>query len=222
MGTRRERLRTPPFLERRFIVAFGVAALLAGIVLRGLPDLVGEAGNTPPPQARALLPTERSGSPSPTPTLVPPEAPVIPDRPRRPSPSPTKPPESPVPQVNVEFPEPGQGLHEDRDFVVGGTVRDLGDDDLRIFIYAEERDRFYLADYRAERVGGARWEIRSTGIGIEWGGRGDPYLVQVVRADERCQEVLAGLELGNDHYPAFDALPPGCRVAAQVRVVEAG
>ncbi|KAB2345653.1 hypothetical protein F8566_27345 [Actinomadura rudentiformis] len=120
----------------------------------------------------------------------------------------------------MEFPERDQALHEDRDFVVGGTVHDLGDDDLRIFIFAEKRNRFYLADYRAERIEDGQWEIQSTGIGTEWGGRGDPYLLQVVQADERCKKTLTGLELGNDHYPTFDALPEGCRVVAQVRVVE--
>jgi hypothetical protein len=220
VGTRRERLQTRSFLERRFIVAFGVAAVFAGFVLRGLPSLVGAAEGQPPPQASALLPSDRTGSPSATPTLVPPPPPVAPDPPRPTSPAPT--PTRTVPQVrvNVEFPDPGQALHEDRDFVVGGTVRDLGDDDLRIFIFAEERDRFYLADYRAERVDDGQWEIQSTGIGTEWGGRGDPYLVQVVQADERCRKTLAGLELGNDNYPAFDALPEGCQVVAKVRVVE--
>ncbi|MFG1999579.1 hypothetical protein ACGFNU_10580 [Spirillospora sp. NPDC048911] len=222
MGKRRKPLKTPSFLERRFVLAFGVVAVFAGVVLRGLTGLVGEGEGHPPPQARALLPTERAGSP--TPTLVPSSPAVVPDQPRRSSPPPSsKPTKRPAPEakVNVEFPEPGQEFPEDRDFVVGGTARDLGHDVLRVFIFAEKRHRFYLADYRAERVGDEQWEIRSAGIGIEWGGQGDPYLVQVVRANGQCQKTLEGLELGNDHYPTFDALPEGCQVAAQVRVVEA-
>ncbi|MEU5878452.1 hypothetical protein [Spirillospora sp. NPDC047279] len=217
MGTRRERLTDRSFFDRRYLVAFGMAAVFAGLVLHSMPAVVGSGDVDPPPQARALLPTGPAATPteaSPTPTETPSPTPT-------PTQKATSRPPAALPRVTLDFPERGQRIPEDRDFVAGGTVRDLGDDDLRIFIFSEERRRHYLADYRAEKIGDNRWEIRSTGIGREWGREGDRYLVQVVRAGGRCQDKLDGLELGDDRYPAFDDLPDGCAVAAQVRIVEA-
>ncbi|WP_433462192.1 hypothetical protein [Spirillospora sp. CA-128828] len=126
-----------------------------------------------------------------------------------------------VTAVELTRPADGDLIDEDRDFTVEGTVRNLGDADLRVFIYAVERRRFYLADYGPEDIdGNGRWSIQSTGIGYEFGDDGDAYQVQIVRADDTCRGRLRGLELGDDHYPEFSVLPDGCQVRTQVRVIE--
>ncbi|MGP4024779.1 hypothetical protein [Actinomadura sp. 3N407] len=123
--------------------------------------------------------------------------------------------------MDLTSPDDGDILFDDDDFTVKGTVGGLGDDDLRIFIFDEDDETFYLADYGPEDVGGdGPWDIRSTGIGIDFGRDGDTYLVQVVLADRSCRRRLDGLELGHDHYPDFRGLPDGCRVGDQVRVEE--
>ncbi|GAA1802007.1 hypothetical protein [Actinomadura chokoriensis] len=122
--------------------------------------------------------------------------------------------------AEITRPENGDRLREDRDFEVEGSVRNLGKEDLRLFIYAEKRSTFYLADYRAEDVHDGRWSIRSTGIGREFGREGDSHLVLAVTADGACRQRLSGLDTGDDHYPSFSALPRGCKVRAQIRVIE--
>ncbi|MBA9001752.1 hypothetical protein [Thermomonospora cellulosilytica] len=172
---------------------------------------------SPPPSAWASptpTPSESESDPGPAETADPPAGP-------RPAEEPPEPDREHRARVTLTLPEDGQRLADDRDFMVEGTVRDLGDDDLRIFIYAEDRRTFYLADYRPEDIAGnGRWTIRSTGIGQDWGGDGDTYLVKAVLAAPSCQRVLDDYDLGQDQYPAFRSLPDGCRIAARTRVVE--
>lgn len=210
----------PPY--RKPLIAMAAASVVSVCVLLWLvSDGSGEGPEAAAGLPPALLPSESAAKPAtpapePTPTTAAAQGSVTPS-----SPPASRPPER-VTAVALTQPRNNERLAEDRDFFVQGTARDLGDDDLRLFLYSERRRTFYLADYGPQDVAGdGRWSIRSAGIGREWGGDGDAYLVQVVRADRSCQRSLDGLELGNDRYPAFPALPGGCRVLAQVRVVEA-
>ncbi|TDC41919.1 hypothetical protein E1281_36815 [Actinomadura sp. KC345] len=202
------------------VTVVGVASMLWAMPERGAEG----------PQSTALVPSAKPSSPpldgaaGHAPRKAPTSAsPSVPET-HRPT---WKPPAVKAPDhvqmAAVELTSPGYGdlIDEDRDFPVAGTVRGLGDADLRIFIYAEERRRLYLADYGPEDINGdGGWSITSTGIGYEFGDDGDAYQVQVVRADNTCRKRLSGLDLGDDHYPEFSALPAGCQVRAQVRVIE--
>ncbi|WP_157995838.1 hypothetical protein [Thermomonospora amylolytica] len=174
--------------------------------------------STPPP------PPSSWASPTPTPSASEsePDATETADPPADPQPAdPPEPEREHRATVTLTLPRDGQRLVDDRDFMVEGTVHDLGDDDLRIFIYDEDDRTFYLADYRPEDIAeNGRWSIRSTGIGTYWGDDGDTYLVKAVLAAPSCQRVLDDYDLGQDQYPAFRSLPDGCRIAARTRVVE--
>lgn len=201
------------------VVAVGVTSMLWAMPER----------QTEGPQATALVPPakpsntprERPDEPSPSPTKSA-SPPVL--GPRPPS---WKPPAAKAPvredmtEVELTRPDRGDLIDEDRDFTVEGTVHNLGDADLRIFIFPEKRRKFFLADYGPEDIDeDGRWSIESTGIGYEFGEDGDAHRVQVVRADDKCRKRLSGLDLGDDNYPEFSALPHGCRVLAEVRVIE--
>ncbi|MEU8800491.1 hypothetical protein [Spirillospora sp. NPDC048819] len=206
----------PP--SARPFVAFGVATALAALSLLwtvsddhnrppGTPVLVPPAAASPsreaPPASPTSAATRASLSPSPSPTRS------------------TAGPSRRAAKVDLTRPDDGDVLFDDDDFTVEGNVSGLGDDDLRIFIFDEDDETFYLADYGPEDVGGdGPWDIRSTGIGTDFGRDGDTYLVQAVLADRSCRRSLDGLELGNDRYPDFRDLPDGCRVGDQVRVEE--
>ncbi|MFB4318398.1 hypothetical protein [Actinomadura sp. 21ATH] len=181
----------PP--DRRPLAALGVATVL-GVV--SLLWVISTGAREEPPPAAFVPPPSRT-APGERPSGPPPAAKVV-----------------------LTAPGTGERLRDDRDFTVRGTAAGLLDD-LRIFIHAEDRDLHYLADYRAEEIpSNGPWTIRSTGIGEDWGGDGDTYLLQAVLADRTCRRTLNGLDLGNDHYPAFRTLPPGCRITAQTRIVE--
>lgn len=207
----------PP--STRPFVAFGVATLLA---MCSLLWAVADADEGRPPGTPVLVPPvpaspSRSASPAP-PTSAATSATMSPSR------SPAKPTASPSKRhTDVDLTEPDDGdiLFDGRGFTVEGTVDDLGDNDLRIFIFDEDDETFYLADFGPEDVGGdGPWDIRSPGIGSRFGRDGDTYLVQVVVADRSCRRTLHDLEFDRGHYPEFRHLPNGCRVADQVRVEE--
>jgi hypothetical protein len=199
----------------------GVATVLAVFSLLWVVS-VGDDG----PRATTVFPPAVPTSPN---SGASPADSPVPGNTLQPSPSASaEKPASPTPSdparvatVELRSPENGERLPEDRDFEVEGTVRDLGDDDLRIFIYAQKRQRFYLADYGRDEVeDDGDWTIRSAGIGSDWGHEGDSYLVLAVRADDSCKRRLDDLDLGDDHYPSFSGLPGGCQIRAQTRVVE--
>ncbi|MFG2087629.1 hypothetical protein [Spirillospora sp. NPDC048823] len=202
----------PP--SARPFVAFGVATALAACSLvwavsddhdrpPGTPVLVPPAAASPSREASPAIPTSSATRAS-----------------LSPSPSPVRPSRRAV-KVDLTDPDDGDTLFDDEDFTVEGTVSGIGDDDLRIFIFEEDDETFHLADYGPEDVGGdGPWDIRSAGIGPDFGRDGDTYLIQVVLADRSCRRSLNGLELGRDRYPDFRDLPDGCRVKDQVRVKE--
>ncbi|XRQ05952.1 hypothetical protein ACN3XK_56910 [Actinomadura welshii] len=208
----------PP--SSRPFLAFGVATVLAAL---SLVWAVSDGKGDRPPGTPALVPpvaASPSGQdPRGEPTASATKATLTP------SPSPSRYPEKPPPpstKVDLTDPDDGDTLFDgDNDFTAEGTVRDLGDNDLRIFIFDEDDATFYLADYGPEDVGGdGPWDIRSAGIGPDFGRDGDTYLVQVVVADRSCRRSLDGLEVDGDRYPGFRELPDGCRVGDQVRVEE--
>jgi hypothetical protein len=210
----------------RYIVAFAVAALVAGLTLRGSTETTGADGGRPARGALALPAPSASPTAMPSPTVQPPNRPpdaadTAPANAPPPNPGMAGGPGGAGVQAHLTTPHDLQRLTDDQDFQVAGTARGLGEDDLRIFIRPAASGIQYLADYRPARVGAdGSWQTTSTGIGSGWGHSGDVYLVQAVRAGKICRASLDGLELGHDHYPSFNGLPQGCQVLAQVRVIE--
>ena len=144
-----------------------------------------------------------------------------------PSPSPSSTPTptlTPSPTYAILSPVDGQQVRNSVGVTVKGEAKNLEADET-LWVFDEDLEgewRFYFVTDQPLRLSKDQFSVRDEPIGSPSDAPGTEYSIVMVSANRTCRTALNGVGLNQEGDRALHALPPGCKVVDDVKVVKSG